>query len=254
MIPTLVLFAASLCNQTQIEAVVTEPQNTTVVAQPYAPIEFTFQMSPKEGWEATDKVQAVTSAWTTSSPALQYRKVDEKFFCWAPPGNYTLSGNFFLINWTKQDIDQRQYNATITVIGAEPDPDPDPDPDPQPSELPFETTGLTILIFKEAKETASLPPSQRSIFTSARFLQFAHQYCTVIADRKAVRIWDDDYTEADFVNTSPILRNAYFKVMSSSNFKLPWIAVCDGKRGISQPLPLTVDDTMTLLQPFASSN
>lgn len=225
----------------QVQNITSSSQEVKVEVAPYEPVVITFQTTPKENWEATDKVQAISSSWKSNLKYIQTSTDNSTtFYCWAPPGNYSLSGELFLINWTKQDIDQRQYLASVSIRGETPQP---------PQSLPFETTGLTILIFKEAQDI--LPPEQKSIFTSPSVINWALQNCTVIEGRKAFRVWDDDFTEADFANVSPILKSAYFKVKSSPNFTLPWIAISNGTKGVSQPLPISVADTLKLFQTFA---
>lgn len=124
---------------------------------------------------------------------------------------------------------------------------------PNPTIVPFPTTGFTVLILKEAKETGQLPVQQKAIFTSSKILGYLNENTIKLSDNHpAYRIWDDDYSSSQLSNVPKILQDAYgaAKKDSTANNKLPWIVISTGVNGYSGPLPNTVDETLTLLEKY----
>mgnify|MGYP000026463818 CR=1 FL=1 len=146
------------------------------------------------------------------------------------------------------------HTDTSTIqIGKpdEPDVEPEPDdPEPTPSELPFESDGFACLIVKEASGTATLPESQRAIFSSSDVVRLVRGSAIKLSDGEPFfRMWDDDYTDDELTDVPRELSAAYRKVLKQADGKTPWIAVTNGKdKGYSGPLPQTVDATLKLIQ------
>lgn len=174
MLSTLILTTVLAAGQFPVETVVSK-QEITIEQLEHTPIVFPFDIKQKEGWEDTDKIHSLNVEWNTSDK-LSYRVFPGgNIACWAPVGVHVLQYKQILINWTKQDIDQREFIATIKVIAVnppDPNPDPTPEPDPTPDPIPpvadnpFPTDGSRVLIVEDSTAHASLTPQQRNIMGS----------------------------------------------------------------------------------------
>lgn len=188
---------------------------------------------------------------------LESEEIGAKVYFWGIAGTYKINAVIIplkLITVEGKSFDVvdgpvKRVNATFKIIGSVP-PAPVPPPEPSPTTVPFETPGLTVIIFREAGEGGSLPVGQRNIFVSSKILKWCTENCVKIAGQPAFRIWDDDYTPERFGNVDPILKSAYFKILPQAQNNLPWIVISDGKKGYSGPLPKDIDTTLTLLQGF----
>lgn len=163
-----------------------------------------------------------------------------------PPGSYLVHG--------EEDGAYIQQVVNIAV-GPAPGPTPPgpgptpPGPTPTPGDVPFPSNGLAVMIVGEQSEIASLPVSQRAIFSSAAVLNYLRSVTMKAEDgNPAFRIWDDDYTD---VSRAPqVMQRAYAAAKQLSNGQLPWIVISDGQRGYSGPLPTSVEATLQLLRQF----
>ncbi len=127
----------------------------------------------------------------------------------------------------------------------------DDDVDPLPSDAPFPAPGLTVLIVKEAKEVGMLAEEQKAIFTSNEIREWCLANCVKLDDgNPAIRIWDDDYTVQQITDNSSVIAVGYKTVLEDAKQDLPWIAISNGKTGVSQPLPATVAETLALIKQF----
>jgi hypothetical protein len=135
-------------------------------------------------------------------------------------------------------------------VDPTPDPDPPDPPDPPTPDAPFPAPGLTVLTIAELSETGSLPKSQRAILDSPRIMQWCRDNCIQLSGMPAYRKCDDDYTDSQLANVPDVLSNAYKILLKDANGNLPWIGISDGKKGYSGPLPMTVDETITLLEKY----
>lgn len=189
----------------------------------------------------------------SASSDLETEQVDNKLFIWGPVGKYNVNAiviplksvtinneTFDVINGAIQRYDA---NFTIRPGGPiPPDPTPGPGPSPGPSP-PFPADSLTVLILKEAKETGQLPVEQRAILSNTQILKW-------LADNSLFRVWDDDYTPQQLSNSPKVLRDAYSIVKQQAAGTLPWIAISDGKKGFSGPLPANIAEMLILLNKF----
>lgn len=211
----------------------------------------------------------IKTTWSIGDGARFISVSPTSVHVWAKPGNYTVSATVVWMKFREIVIegetlrvmeawDVVQHSKPIRVLGSvDPKPpvppdddDEDEDEDEDPSDAPFETVGLTVLIIKEGKDVGSLPEAQKAIFTSSKIQKWCIDNCVKIDGEPAVRFWDDDYTDEQLANVPNVVRNAYRTVLSQANGNLPWIAISDGKTGVSMPLPGTVDETMELLQKY----
>ncbi len=125
----------------------------------HTPLIFSVPFSPPQ-WEASDKTQEVDNFVSASSPSLVFVQENNKFYCWGPVGEYTLSGNLLIVNWTKQEFFRQRYTVTLSITPPNP-----PNP-PNPSDSPF-PSGFYCLIVEEQNNRHTLPPAQREILSSA---------------------------------------------------------------------------------------
>ena len=198
----------------------------------------------------------VVSTFWLLPETLDYHQRGEEVFGTGEPGKYKARQLVTAAKIVQDDkgvprLESRQYSEvyTITITEVRPRPPPKPQPPtPSPTKAPFPSpNGLAFLILYEASETGLLPVEQASVFSSSRVLKFGNQYAVNVNGDRFFRILDDDYSDGDLVNLPPHVREAYQAVKPSS---LPWIAIANGDKGYSGPLPKDVDSTLELLGRF----
>jgi hypothetical protein len=143
---------------------------------------------------------------------------------------------------------------TITIGKPDDDSDTDDGDEEDADTAPFPSEGLVVLIIHEKQTVGTLPEAQKAIFTSQRLQQFLSDNCLRIPpeNQPGYRIWDDDYSTSQLRETPPVLRSAYQVGVTHfrDNNEVPWIILSNGKTGVSQPLPASVDDTLSLIQKY----
>ena len=188
---------------------------------------------------------------------------EQGVYAWGPPSGkspYEIQHSVLIgkvdENGNIKAVGIRELTAVYTLtIEGERKPEPKPEPDDgddedetDPTEAPFPSpNGLSFLIIREATETGSLEPSQMTIFTSSRLLQFGNQHAKGAGG--FFRIWDDDHTDEQLNDVPHEIKVAYQTVLRSGK-PLPLIAIANGDRGYLGPLPKTLDDTMKLLERY----
>lgn len=90
-----------------------------------------------------------------------------------------------------------------------------------------------VLIVEESNDRHKLPNSQKSIFVSPQIDE------AVAAHKATMRIFDQN---EELKYADPI----WSELMNKPRKSLPWIVI-DGKKLVSKPLPLTVQETTDLL-------
>lgn len=119
----------------------------------------------------------------------------------------------------------------------------DPAPPEPPAPIPGE--GFKVLIVRESADLTKLPQSQQLVLRGATVAGYLDRRCATESDgkTKAHRIFDKDAdTSGDY---------AYWtEAMKRPRSNYPWIVISNGKTGFEGPLPLTVADTMALLQKY----
>ena len=194
-------------------------------------------------WEARDPLDLTYKT---------YEK-DTVFVMSAEPGaRYIVASD--ALNWDLRKRDKITWIINVSSPNPPPpdptpDPTPDPDPIPEPTPAaPFPTTepGLHVLILYEGQPTDDehMPPSQLSIFTSAKVRQWLE------ANTTAHRVWDDDFTLEQMAHAPPTFRDAYGLVLEQSRGVVPWIAISDGQTGFTGPLPESIDALIQLLEQY----
>lgn len=135
----------------------------------------------------------------------------------------------------------------IKVGPVVPQPDPPPGPNP-PGPAPIPLSGLRVLILEETSNRQSLPPSQVSVLTSGEIRGYLNTKCAKnAAGSPEYRVLDIDNNVSALEKHWQDAVDSYKKLPSKT---LPWLIVSDGKTGYQGPLPVTVDETMTLLKKY----
>lgn len=155
------LIALILAMTSQVTMAQTPHSTHSFSAKVHTPLVFSIPLSPPQ-WEASDKTQEVDNFVSASSPSLVFLQENNKFYCWGPVGEYTLSGNLLIVNWTKQEFFRQRYTVSISITPAA---NPTPNP-PAPTDSPF-PSGFYCLIVEEQNSRNSLTPAQREILSSA---------------------------------------------------------------------------------------
>jgi hypothetical protein len=106
-------------------------------------IELSADIQIEEGFEIA-KIQ-----WRTRAPKIDLRPHDKGQTCsvWAPPGEYEITLDAWMINWESKKFDSVERIFNITIEGSRPPPDiPDPPDD-------IKTSGkVTAIIISEASK------------------------------------------------------------------------------------------------------
>lgn len=181
--------------------------------------------------------------------SIELSEVDGTLNTWKFPAD-TVAGKYRVAAIA---FDPKKGIATkrldVTIGKPAPDPDPDPDPDPKPPEptpdLPIAGQGLRVMIVYEQDEAAKYPLTQSSQFTSLVLRQFLNEVCAKDSKGNSEnRVLDQD--AIDVPGTSTVWSAALKRKRDS----LPWIVIANGKAGYEGPLPLTMQETRTLIERF----
>ncbi len=104
-----------------------------------------------------------------------------------------------------------------------------------------------LLIIEETADRPTLPAEQLGIFTSTTVRDYLDQHCVTLADGShGYRIVDQDDVAnlpAEFQATAKLKREA-----------TPWLYCTDGTRGLSTPLPASVEQLLAKIKPYAEAD
>lgn len=126
---------------------------------------------------------------------------------------------------------------------------PPPDPEPKPQTAPWAAPGLTVMILRESQNLATLPTSQRAIFTSDRIHKWLKANAVKLTDgQSGYRVLDDD--SGDVSGLPDVLQKAFAVVKAKSDGDKPIIGISNGKAGFVGPLPASIDETIKLLEAY----
>lgn len=181
----------------------------------------------------------------------------------ATNGRHTIRCKTIVIDWDARVVTPQDYLG-IFVVGDVPEPDKDSDgdgvidrldkcpgtpagtevdadgcPKDDVSDAPFPADSWTCLILENREDRHRLPPSQRVIFSDPDIQKEAQS-------RGLIRIYDA--TRQPNENSPTVIADAFPLVVEQANGKYPWIAISNGKTGISQELPLTSDSTLDVMR------
>ncbi|MEM6366304.1 MAG: hypothetical protein AAF745_17885 [Planctomycetota bacterium] len=133
----------------------------------------------------------------------------------------------------------------FTIEGKKPDPDDEGEDedaeDEGDMESPFSANGLQVLIVYDTRDI--IPPDQAEILFGGRSLDWLDRNCLKVDGSPAYRVLDKDTTGQDS-------SDEYLQALRLPRDSLPWLIVGNGRKGFSGPLPLTVDETIKILEEF----
>lgn len=114
---------------------------------------------------------------------------------------------------------------------------------------PFPSDGLRVLILEETADRNALPRSQSEILKSSKLKKWLTEHCV----KDGWRQLDDDTTAEELKFMSSVWQEAFTQTKAQSDGKTPWIAITDGTRGESRPLPTTEAELMTILDSYGGA-
>ena len=127
-----------------------------------------------------------------------------------------------------------EQDVTV-VVGVAPEPGPPPGPEPIPAPIPV--AGFHVLFVAESSTLPSLPQTQLTIFYS-----------------QEMRAWLDQNTTAwrylDPNVVIPVCDEVWCPAMKRPRTSTPWIIVSNGVTGYEGPLPITVTETIKLIEQY----
>ena len=148
---------------------------------------------------------------------------------------------------------QNEKRAVLNVMGMSPNPPPGPTPTPQPptpEPIPNPIPGdkNRVLLMYESSELSKLPSSQAVQISSPTLRSYLNRKCLVGLDgvTPEYRIWDKD---VDLSNTTQVWKDAMASAKKDP-FKLPVLAVSNGKTGWVGTLPNTEAETLAVLKKY----
>lgn len=145
-----------------------------------------------------------------------------------------------------------EKRAVLNVMGMSPNPPPGPTPPtpptPEPTPNPIPGDKNRVLIMYESSELSKLPASQAVQISSPTLRSYLNRKCLVGVDgvTPEYRIWDKD---VDLSNTTQVWRDAMASAKKDP-FKLPVLAVSNGKTGWVGTLPTTEAETLVILKRY----
>lgn len=132
----------------------------------------------------------------------------------------------------------------LVVSGTGPNPPPVPDPDdpviPVPPE-PVTPAKLQIVIIEDPSER--IPPSQVAIRDGQALRDYAATHCSITngtPDIRKLSIRQDVSAQPEWIK----------KAFAEPRSKLPFLVVSNGRAGAAVPLPMTLEETMTILRKY----
>lgn len=162
------------------------------------------------------------------------------------------SGTCEIIIVPSIDDETKVIRRTLDVDAGEgprppPGPEPIPVPVPVPSNAPIAGDGFKVLIVYDG--VAKLSAAQQSVIDGKTIRDYLKSHCvaeraaTDRDDGKAYRIWP---VQEDPAGAPKVWQDAFARPHPN----IPWIVISNGKTGVEQALPKTVDETLKLLKQF----
>lgn len=113
-----------------------------------------------------------------------------------------------------------------------------------PSGPPIPGKGLRVLFVEETGDLSKLPNEQRYIATSKEVAEYCNEHCAKESTgQAAMRLFDP---QQDISKE----QKSWQVAMQNPHDPPPWFMVSDGRKGVSRPLPKTLDETMTILKKY----
>lgn len=221
----LLLLAALLCGTLLAETTLQVPEHRPIVVK------------IDQGKEPASDDVVRTIRWKSDNPAITWvlSDGDTTAYCWAPQGTYLVTVNERVINWTRKEYYDRDYQHKIIVTAGGPAPTPIPTPiptpvpvppvpDPTPAPTPV-TEKLMVLIVIDEATLPRLPTEQKIVLGSTKLRNLIAQ------SGGELRILDDQPLDLD--QEAP----AWQDLHKLPRTKLPWIVIANGRLGTMGELP-----------------
>lgn len=129
----------------------------------------------------------------------------------------------------------------VGCIDRVPRPGPEPSP-PVPVVEPIVKGPISVLIVEETDDRAKQEMwPYLGVMSSVKIREYLNSHCRKI-DGKPAWLWIDD--DSDMSKANPYWQDA----MNLPRSSLPWIAISNGTKGTSGPLPQTEDAVLALLK------
>lgn len=139
------------------------------------------------------------------------------------------------------------------VVGMAPQPPPVVDPPvvvpPNPPTPPVTTGGLHSLILIDRESERNLPKETKAAYESPKVIAYLATHTA--KDHAGIyygRIWDDSFT-ADQITDDPLMEEAYFKAITASGGKRPWLYAWNATTLVSKSFANEAE-LMALLKPL----
>lgn len=155
----------------------------------------------------------------------------------------------FRISAYAYDPERGQSRKRIDIELGPPKPPEPPAPDPPTpaDELPIEGVGLRVLVVYESSELSRLPETQKQVLSSTIVREFLNSHCAKDGDTYEYRFYDQN-ADMTFAN------DRWKKAMAKARKSVPWVAISNGRKGYSGPLPLSIEEMLALLKKYAETS
>lgn len=187
------------------------------------------------------KVRGIFADGTGKIETRGYRSAYVYFITAESPGKVELI--LIPVGVSTQSDIVRQV-LTVSGVGPRPGPDVVPDPVVPDPVIPVVTTGkLKVLIIDDPSMRASIPASQISAMEGQAVRDYLKTHCTITdstPDFRAISPRQDVSNQAAWIKTA----------FAEPRPALPFIAITNGTAGFAGPLPLTMEETLTLLKKY----
>jgi hypothetical protein len=170
-----------------------------------------------------------------------------ELFVTGDPNKYTLSGNYFTVDFEKKTWDVKQVLLPVQVTpkaGPTPGPTPTPDPDNPDDPNPFETRGgaddgLRVLVVYDDANKHKMPVPQFLVLQGAKFRDYVENKCAP----DGYRIFPSN------IQVPPNAQAEWWsKPVAAKAWKsLPWMYAGKGRHGYNGKLPADTDSTIKVL-------
>jgi hypothetical protein len=163
----------------------------------------------------------------------------------------TIDLNFVAPDGSIANIAKQPLSVDCAVVmPAPPSPNPPPQPSPpgpSPAPAPIPAPGLHVLIVTAKANITGTP--EQSVLQSKELNDYLNSHCTSDpgSNYKGWRAFGADVMSAELLNTySAMWRNAY----ALRTQPYPCIIVSNGTTGYVGPMPVNINDLMTLLKKY----
>lgn len=123
-------------------------------------------------------------------------------------------------------------------------PTPPKPPDPPSPSAPIVADGFHVLILYQDKDSVKLPPGQFGAIFGKPIRDYLNTHCKVGTDGLA------GWRIVDIDNDLSQMPKHFRDAVARNRTGVPWLIVSDGKTGFEGPLPVSINETLTILKKF----